>query len=166
MIMGPASVEQVKEWQKIHREFAPRLSPNRKSGFEVAEYLKSKYVLKETQDSRFLEVVSGNVLGNAFWKQKLEGREPEPVCFFLENEGDGQEIYASREECWKECEDKPVFVGIDLTTGYVHIEGSTCLYDEIFAFQGVDKYDLENCVRVADYLECLKKYNVDAYNSL
>lgn len=166
MIVGPASVEQVKEWRRIHKEYAPRLLPNKKSGAQVVEYLKSKYLLKEIKESRFLKIVSGNVLENDFWCNKLEGSQPHPICFFLENEGLGKEIYATREECWKDCSESPIFIGIDLTTGYIHIEGSTRLYDEIYAFQGVDKYDLANCVRVADYIECLEKYNAEVYKSL
>lgn len=39
-------------------------------------------------------------------------------------------------------------------------------YDEIYAFQGIGKYDLKNCVRTADYIECIKKFNEELYHTI
>ena len=85
------------------------------------------------------------------------------MAFIVRNDGNGKALYDNREDLWENC---PIFVGIDITTGYVHVEGSCDLYDEIFAFQGIDEFDLENCVRVADYINCIKKYDKDYYNLL
>lgn len=164
MIFGPGSKEKLAEWQETHKRFRDKLSPNCKSGKEVLAYLKNKYILDELTEEQHLHVVSQNVLNNDFYKQKLpDGKLPNPKIFILKNEGKGNEIYKEQEDIWERC---PVFIGIDLSSGYIHIEGSCLLYDEIFAFQGIDKYDLENCVRVADYIECIKQFNMEYYNSL
>lgn len=164
MIFGPASKEKLQEWREIHKQYKDVLAPNRKSGQEVLDYLRAKYALEETKDENSLSVVYNNVMLNDFHKQKLpSGLKPEPKTFILKNEGNGRAIYESREDLWGNC---PVFIGIDLTSGFVQIEGSCCLYDEIFAFQGVDAFDIENCVRVADYINCIKKFNPELYNNL
>jgi len=164
MITGPASKEQLKEWHAVHALFKDKLKPNRKSGREVLEFIKNKYPLEEVNDEMYLKVVADNVSSSDFLKKRLpNGLEVRPVAFIVKNEGLGKALYDNCEEIWDDC---PVFVGIDLTTGYVHIEGSCALYDEIFAFQGIDEFDLENCVRVADYVNCIKKFDKDFYDSL
>ena len=74
-----------------------------------------------------------------------------------------EKIYDNQENIWENC---PIFIGIDLSTGYVQVEGSCLLYDEIYAFQGIDEFDIENCVRVAEYIDCLKKFNLKLYNKI
>ncbi len=162
MIFGPASKEKLSEWREIHKQYRDKLTPNRKSGSDVLEYLKSKYLFDELSDDSALRVISETVLKNEFFRQKLsENMTPNPKTFILRNEGNGRLIYENQEDIWEGC---PVFVGIDLSTGYVQVEGSCRLYDEIYAFQGIDEYDLENCVRVADYIECIKKFGTEQYN--
>lgn len=164
MIFTPLSQEKLNEWREIHKNFKDKLTENRKSGSEVLEYLKSKYLLEELTDQKSLSVVSENVLNNAFYKQKLpENSQPEPKAFILKNEGNGKTIYDNQEDIWEDC---PVFIGVDLISGYVHIEGSCLLYDEIFAFQGIDRYDLDNFVRVGEYIECIKKFSPKLYDTL
>ena len=51
-----------------------------------------------------------------------------------------------------------VFVGIDLITGYYIVEGSESLWDELYAFRGLDEDDIQNPYCVAEYLACLKKF--------
>ena len=164
MVFGPASKEKVKEWRKTYEQFKDKLSPNRKSGNEVIAYLKDRYLLDETDDEKAFHAVFENVLQNEFWKQKLpHNAQPFPKTFILKNSGEGRELYKSQEDIWKKC---PIFIGVDLASGFVQIEGSCRLYDEILAFQGLDKYDLQNIVRVADYINCIKQFNVALYNRL
>lgn len=86
-----------------------------------------------------------------------------PVAFIIRNEGNGAFLYNFQESIWQNC---PIFVGVDLTSGHIHVEGSCRLYDELYAFQGIDEYDFDNCVRVADYIACIKAYDTEYYNSL
>lgn len=164
MIFGPASKEKVFEWREIHKQFKDKLTPNKKSGKEVLEYLQNKYLLDEINDEKALNAVYETVLNNEFQKQKLPpNSQPEPKTFILKNEGNGKTIYDNQENIWENC---PIFIGIDLSTGYVQVEGSCLLYDEIYAFQGIDEFDIENCVRVAEYIDCLKKFNLKLYNKI
>ncbi|MBQ6714082.1 MAG: hypothetical protein IJN15_00870 [Clostridia bacterium] len=163
MIFAPATPEKLLEWRHIHSKFKAKLSPNRKSGSEVLEYIKNKYVLEKLYEEKYLELVTGNILENEFHKQKLNENRPNPRAFLLKNEGNGKTIYDNQEAIWKNC---PIFIGVDLESGFYIVEGSCFLYDELYAFQGIDRYDIENCVRVADYIECIKKFNNDMYLSL
>ena len=164
MIFGPASKEKVFEWREIHKQFKDKLTPNRKSGKQVLEYLLNKYLLDEFNEEKGFRAVAETVLNNDFLKQKLPpNSQPKPKTFILRNEGNGNFIYENQEDIWESC---PVFIGIDLNSGYVQIEGSCLLYDEIYAFQGIDEYDIENCVRVAEYIECVKRFNPKYYNEI
>ena len=164
MIFGPASKEKVLEWREIHKQFKDKLTPNRKSGKEVLEYLLNKYLLDEFNEEKGARAVVETVLNNDFQKQKLPPNlQPEPKTFILKNEGNGKFIYDKQEEIWESC---PIFIGIDFSSSYVQVEGSCLLYDEIYAFQGVDKYDIENCVRVAEYIDCVKRFNPKLYNEI
>lgn len=164
MIFGPASKEKVLEWREIHKQFKDKLTPNRKSGKEVLEYLQSKYVLDEFNEERAFHAIYETVLKNEFQKQKLPvNTQPEPKTFILKNEDNGKRVYDKQESIWENC---PIFIGIDLSSGYVQIEGSCLLYDEIYAFQGIDEYDIENCVRVAEYIDCVKRFNPKLYKEI
>ncbi|MBR5451618.1 MAG: hypothetical protein IKV36_01325 [Clostridia bacterium] len=164
MIFGPASKEMVCEWRKIHMRFKDKIHPNKKSGNEVIAYLQEKYLLEEFNDEKAFNAVYETVLLNDFYKQKLlPNTQPEPRTFILKNEGNGKTVYDLQEKMWNNCQ---VFIGIDLSSGYVQIEGSCLLYNEILAFQGLDEFDIENCVRVADYIDSLKKFNPTLYNEL
>ena len=99
-----------------------------------------------------------------FQKKKLPSNlQPEPRTFILKNEGNGKTIYDNQEDIWENCR---IFIGIDLSSGYVQIEGSCLLYDEIYAFQRIDEYHIEKCVRVAEYIECIKRFNPKLYNEI
>lgn len=70
-------------------------------------------------------------------REKLPpGVMPKPVTYFVGNN---------------------VFVGIDLASGYFCVEGSERIYDELFAFRGLDEKDLDNVFLVAEYVECAKR---------
>ena len=55
--------------------------------------------------------------------------------------------------------DSSILVGIDLITGFFHIEGKdiktvTDIYDDLFLFRGLDEKDLKNYFLVAQYIQC------------
>ena len=64
MIFAPATQEKLLEWRKTHSKFKNKLSPNRKSGSEVLEYIKNKYVLEELFEEKYLELVKPLLLKN------------------------------------------------------------------------------------------------------
>ncbi|MGO0881625.1 hypothetical protein ACTPDI_02495 [Clostridioides difficile] len=49
---------------------------------------------------------------------------------------------------------------MEFETGCVFVEGSSELADEITAFKGLDEDDINNYYVVANYVRCLKKYNL------
>ncbi len=56
--------------------------------------------------------------------------------------------------------DSSVLVGIDLVTGFFHIEGKDInrvaeIYDDLFLFRGLDETDIKNYFLVAQYIQCL-----------
>ncbi len=53
----------------------------------------------------------------------------------------------------------PIYVGMDLITGYFQVEGGcSLLWDQLFAFRGLDAMDLENYYLVAEYIGCLRRF--------
>ena len=164
MITGPVTNAQLKSWKEIYDKFKDKLIPNRKSGAEVLDYLHDNYILKEVFDKSYLDVISENVMNNEYLRERLhEDSAPVPVGYILQNEGNGTRLYENQEKLWENC---PIFVGVDLNSGYVHVEGSCVLHDELFAFQGIDDYDLKNYVITATYIECIKEFCEDYYNSI
>ena len=100
---------------------------------------------------------------NEYWAEKLPaGTAPSPRAFYLENEGAGRRFYlpANRDdpELWGGSVER-IFVGVDLASGFYMVEGSTLLWDELRAFQGLDEKDLQNFVMVAQYLEVQERMN-------
>lgn len=55
MIIGPATKEQLTSWRTIYAQFKDKLTPNKKSGALVLEYIKSNYPLQELFDEKELK---------------------------------------------------------------------------------------------------------------
>ena len=58
--------------------------------------------------------------------------------------------------------DSDVIVGIDSVTGFFQVEGKDTermeeIFDDLFAFRGLDAMDIENYFLVAQYIECTNK---------
>jgi hypothetical protein len=156
MLKQEATPELVESWKKTWREYKDRLHPNRKSGAEVAAYLRKNYPTRELSDEKTSRMVALNVLENEVFAVKLpEGAEPLPVCFIIEDIGEGKRLYENRDEVFKDGE---ILIGIDLSSGCFFVEGSSLLWDELFVFQGLDERDINNYFYVAEYISCLEKF--------
>lgn len=155
MLLSEATLEMVAEWKTIRMEYQDRLCANRKSGAAVAAYLAEKYPVQLLQDKRSEQVVISNVLNNKPFAQKLPaGAAPCPVAYHVKNIGEGKALYEEQDSVFG---GQRIFVGIDLTTGYFCVEGSSELWDELYVFRGLDEQDLQNDYCVAEYVSCLKK---------
>lgn len=164
MIFAPATKELVKEWRYTHSMYASKLKPNKINAEKIVKFIKDRYNVKEVVDHELLNGISNCIVNNSFFAQKLKNDSlPRIVAFTIMNDEKSSELYNSQESMWRKC---PIFVAIDFETGYLQVEGSCELYDELFAFQGLDKYDIENIVRVSDYISCIKKYNIGLYEEL
>ena len=53
----------------------------------------------------------------------------------------------------------PIVIGIEKHSGYVFVEGSPSLADEITLLQGLNSKELKNVYLVAHYIQILKKNN-------
>lgn len=164
MLTQEPTPEMYAEWKSVWEQYKDKLKPNRKSGQELLDYLLGKYALTEIYEEKAINVITYNVTMNKPLAEKLpHGVGPSPRAFFLENVGNGEVFYKSENrdpvEVYGE-EITRIFVGIDLASGYFLVEGSRMLWDELYAFQGLDESDIENPYCVAQYIACLKRFNL------
>ncbi|WP_312431039.1 hypothetical protein [Lacrimispora sp.] len=164
MITQEPTKDMLEEWKSIWIHYKERLRPNRKSGTELLHYLQEKYVLTEIHDKSASDAVIGNVNENECYAEKLPaGTAPVPRTFFLENTENGKVLYQDQNKdsvnIWGG-DIARIFVGIDTVTGFFMVEGSTMLWDELYAFRGLDKKDLQNYVCVAEYINSLKRFDL------
>jgi hypothetical protein len=158
MNLKETTPEMVQEWKALYSEYRDKLSPNRKPAHEIVKYLRDKYPLADITDASWGQTVIDNVVMNDPYKEKLpEGKKPSPVVFKIENISSGKRLYEQQDEIFN---GSPIVAGIDLETGYFHVEGSSDLWDELFAFRGLDEADLENFYLVAEYVNCLRKFGL------
>ncbi len=162
MITQKVTPKMLAEWKKIYEQYKNILVPNRKSGAELLHYLQSNYSLTEITDEKVLRVISENICMNQFYAEKLpDGQQPIPKAFYLEDIGNGHKFYTPENQdssdLWGD-EITKIFVGIDLCGGFYMVEGSTMLWDELLAFQGLDEKDLTKFVIVAEYINALKRF--------
>lgn len=162
MITRKPTKKVLEEWNLIWKRYKDVLKPNRKSGAEVLSYLQSHYILTEIDDENALSCISESVKENEYLAEKLpEGASTIPRAFYLENAGNGRKFYLPENkddtDVWGDIISK-IFVGVELSSGSYQVEGSTMLWDELCAFQGIDEKDLKNYVVVADYINSLKRF--------
>lgn len=158
MLMQEATPEMIEQWKSIWNEYKDKLCSNRKSGAEVVQYIAEKYPLRKLYDEKAEQVVIGNVLLNKPLAEKLpKGKQPSPVTFIIENIDEGKQLYREQNEIFDGSE---IFVGIDLESGFFCVEGSSLLWDELYAFQGLDEMDIQNYFCVAQYISALKRFQL------
>lgn len=73
MLMQEATPEMIESWKEVWNKYKYKLRPNRKSGKEVVEYLKNKYLLNELHDDSAKQVVIKNVIYNKPYADKFVG---------------------------------------------------------------------------------------------
>ena len=162
MIVQNPSKEKLEEWKSTWMQYKDLIKPNRRTGLELLEYLQSRYSLTEIFDADALEAIRYTVTMNEHWSEKLpDGVAPVPRAFYLDNAEQGEKFYRSENqddaEIWGNDITK-IFVGIDLSSGFYLVEGSTMLWDELCCFQGIDEKDLQNEVIVAQYINALQRF--------
>ncbi|MCH5199916.1 MAG: hypothetical protein J1F60_03060 [Oscillospiraceae bacterium] len=141
MLTTEPTEETVREWKSIHAEYREKLKPNRKTGVQVKEYFTKKYSPEQYDSAEFASVVEYNIVMNEHEREKLpEDELPQIATYKL---GDGQ-----------------VLVGIDLVTGFIHVECEDTvkaaeIYDDLFLFRGLDEKDIDNFFLTAQYIQCL-----------
>lgn len=164
MITKEPTEAMVKEWKSIWLQYKDKLTPNRKTGKELLDYLQQNYVLTEIQEKNVTEMIIDNIIMNIYYAEKLlAGTQPLPRAFYLENKGSGEKFYQpenkDENDVWGD-EITRIFVGIDIASGFFMVEGSCMLYDELYVFLGLDEMDINNFVCVAEYINTLKRFNL------
>ena len=143
MLTCEPTLEMLREWKRIYNEYRDILTPDRKSGTEVNAYFCRKYSFEKFESSSFNDAVKFNILNNEPNREKLpQGEMPQIVAY--------------------RASDCSVLVGIDLITGFFHIEGKDIdrvaqIYDDLFLFRGLDEKDIKNYFLVAQYIQCRNK---------
>jgi len=152
------SEKDIQEWKSVYEEYKALLRPNVKHAIQVLEYIKKKYPLKEETSETYKEIVVSNIKMNNHLAAKIpDGKESIPILFTVPNQGNAVALYEAQEKVYKGCQ---IYLGVELETGYFFIEGSDELADEVTAFKGLDSDDMVNFYLVANYVRCLKKYNM------
>ena len=136
MITECVTKERIDYWKQLWQEKVSTLKPNRISGILLKEYFQNKYSPTSFEDKDFLDAVKFN---------------------FIERYGEKAADF-SNIICYSVDED--VHVGIDLSTGFFHIESNNIekcisIYDDLYVKRGLDNDDLQNFVLVGQYIELL-----------
>lgn len=143
MLTTKPTAEMIKKWQKTFEENRGTLFPNRKTGKEVDEYFTSNYAYEELDSQKYRDIIEYNIMHSNHNKEKLpEGVSPQ-ITIYKEKDSD-------------------IIVGIDRISGFFQIEGDDIekvakIYDDLFAFRGLDGMDIENYFLVAQYIDCINK---------
>lgn len=137
MLTVEPTSEMLAEWKRIFETHHSEMKPNRKSGDEVDQYFREKYVYQIFNDASFQKVVALNITENEFYRNKLS----KDVLPDIQSYKTGN-----------------VLVGIDLCTGEFHIESENieevvAIHDDLFAYRGLDEEDLKNIFLVAEYVK-------------
>lgn len=158
MQLTQATKEDLARWKRVYAEYRPRLRPNRISGAALYAYLDSRYPLEPLEDTHIEQVLIDNILKNKCFACELPpGKSPDPVCCVIEPVGAGAALYRARDPVFAGCD---IIVGIDLVSGYFLVEGSSALWDELYAHRGLNEADLENAYCVAEYIACLTRFGM------
>ncbi len=136
MLTTKPTPEMLQEWKRLHEEYRPKLSPNRRSGTQVDAYFREKYSHTLIDSADLREMIAAEILENLHHAEKLPtDAKPDVRCYMTED----------------------VLVGIDLVTGHIHVEceeiaRAEVIYDDLFVYRGLDEKDLENAFLTAEYV--------------
>ncbi len=139
MLTTKPTTEMLQEWKRLHEEYRPKLSPNRKSGEQVDAYFREKYPHTLIDSADLREMIAAEILENPHHAEKLPPDAKPCVRCYLSGD---------------------VLVGIDLVTGHIHVEceeiaRAEAIYDDLFVYRGLDEADLENAFLTAEYVRLM-----------
>lgn len=134
MLTSKVDEKKLRLWKELYKKYSDSLKPNRISGRDLNIYFQKNYSAENYDNVVFKKVVH------------LNSKE-----YFHENAGDVNDIVAY-------ILNDDIFVGIDLKTGFFHIESddvskSIPIFDDLFITRGLSKDELQNFVIVGQYLE-------------
>ncbi len=152
------TAEDIAHWKKLFAEYGPRLKPNRIGGAQLYDYLRAHYGVLPMQEARLKKIISDNITKNECFNRELpSGVSPDPVCCKIARDDAAASLYAAQDAVYSGCD---IIVGIDLVSGYFLVEGSSLLWDELYAQRGLNETDLSNYYSVAEYISCLQRFGL------
>ncbi len=136
MITECVTKEKIDYWKQLWQEKISTLKPNRISGSLLKDYFENKYSPTLYENKDFLDAVKFNLIERHGEKASDFSNI---ICYLV---------------------DEDVYVGIDLSTGFFHIESKNIekcipIYDDLYVKRGLDKDDLQSFVLVGQYIELL-----------
>jgi len=157
MITTEPTKEIIDEWKKIFALYKDKIFPNRISPDLIVDYLIQKYPVLKLENDYYNEIVIKNEKSIPLYAKKLKnGINPHIVVLELQNIGLGSEIYKKQDEVFNNCK---IIIGIDISTGYFMVEGSSYIWDELLAYRGLNEEEINNYYLVAEYITSLKIFD-------
>ena len=134
MITKRVTKRELNKWKSLWENSRELLKPNRISGAELNRYFIDKYSPERYENRAFWEIVKLNDIEK---NGKTDVKDSNTICY---------SIY------------KNVFVGIDVSNSFFHIESEDidkCIpsYDDLFVKRGLNEGDINNYVIAGQYLE-------------
>lgn len=127
------------QWKRVYEKERPNLVPNAITGEELVLYAQNALRAEPVSDEAFCAAIAADVKNNAFFAEKLNGAEPDPVAL---RGPDGS------------------FIGIDRVSGWFIAEDDR-IRDRLTFAKGLDEKDLDNVLRTVDWLRCKKAAEAD-----
>ncbi len=155
MITHAVTRDEIRRWRAEWTILRDRLMPNRRDGEALRSYLASRYPLEPLPEPSSAQWVACNILSNAHFREKLPSDgTPQPACWYVLNADAGATLYLEQDAVFRGTR---ILVGVDFVSGCYFVEGSSQLWDELCAFQGLDEMDINNYVCVAQYADCMRR---------
>lgn len=131
MITTPVTKAQLQQWKTIWQNHHAQMQPNRISGVQLDAYFREKYDPHALENAAFSKVVCLNVMEQG-------GCSVQPIIMTYQTQNG-------------------VLVGIDLNTGYFHVEDDdtvamAAIWDDLFVMRGLSAKDLQNYALTAQYI--------------
>ena len=141
MLTSKPTKKMIDNWKKIYDENKSLMQPNSKSGEELNAYFKSKYDFEECGNLEYGSLIKESIITNKFYKEKVVDESKIEVKVYKKSN---------------------VIVGIEMQTGYFQVESEDIslmesIYDNLFLYRGLDKYDLKNYFVTAQYIILSRK---------
>lgn len=138
MITESVTNKQLKRWKQLWKENISSITPDKISGTELNDYFQNKYSPTLCENTDIEEVVKLGLLQRYGDTAAASSRI---ICYLV---------------------DTDIYVGIDLNTGFFHVESENIekcipIYDDLFVKRGLDKNDMQNFVLVGQYIELTEK---------
>lgn len=135
MITAPVTKAQLQQWKTLWQNHHAHMQPNRISGAQLDAYFREKYYPQVLENAEFSKVVCLNAM-------EQQDCSVQPIIMTYQTQNG-------------------VLVGIDLSTGYFHVENDdivamAAIWDDLFVTRGLSAEDLQNYALIAQYI-LLKK---------